>query len=137
VLPDGTRLLGVHAAPGTDDGLGLHPALSEETLRSLLSGCDADLVCVGHTHAPMETLAGEIHVVNLGSISNPVSADRRASYVLLDADPSGYRLQHCRVAYDTDAVVAAMQRLRHPAAGYVARFMRGEVWPGWARLDTP
>ncbi len=25
-LPDGTRVLGVHASPGRDDGSGLHPA---------------------------------------------------------------------------------------------------------------
>ena len=32
VLPDGTRVLGVHASPGCDDGLGLHPGVSRETV---------------------------------------------------------------------------------------------------------
>ena len=30
VLPDGTRLLGVHASPGTDDGHGVHPGQSDD-----------------------------------------------------------------------------------------------------------
>src|SRR6266508_2341601 len=33
-LPDGTRLLGVHASPGHDDGPGLDPAAPDETLAS-------------------------------------------------------------------------------------------------------
>ena len=32
VLPDGTRLLGAHAAPGRFDGDGLHPGLAEDEL---------------------------------------------------------------------------------------------------------
>ena len=32
VLPDGTRLLGVHAAPGADDGLGIYPTMSDAEL---------------------------------------------------------------------------------------------------------
>jgi hypothetical protein len=31
-LPDGTRFLGVHATPGTDDGEGIHPGLTEGQL---------------------------------------------------------------------------------------------------------
>jgi predicted phosphodiesterase len=50
MLPDGTRLLGVHASPGNHSGQGFHPNVDEATMTSLLDGCEADLVCVGHSH---------------------------------------------------------------------------------------
>ena len=72
-LPDGTRVLGVHASPGRDDGSGLQPTHSDAQLERRLAGCEADLVIVGHTHVPLDRQVGSIHVVNLGSVSNPVT----------------------------------------------------------------
>ena len=40
-LPDGTRLLGVHASPGRDDGPGLQPKHSDDQLEQRLAGCEA------------------------------------------------------------------------------------------------
>jgi predicted phosphodiesterase len=130
VLPDGARLLGVHASPGSDEH-GVRPGLSEVELRSLFAGCDADLVCVGHTHWPMELRVDGVHVVNLGSVSNPLPPDLRASYAILEADESSYRIEHRRVDYDHQAVIAAAQRVRHPVAGYIARYMTGQRRAGW------
>jgi predicted phosphodiesterase len=118
-LPDGTRTLAVHAAPGYDDGPGIPPELGERELQALLAGCDADLVIVGHTHRPLDRSVGGVRVVNLGSVSNPpVGEDPRASYVLLEADELGYRIEHRRVEYDRQAVVREVLRVRHPAAQY-------------------
>jgi predicted phosphodiesterase len=129
VLPDGTRLLGVHAAPGTDDGHGIRPGMQESELESLLAGCGADLVCVGHTHRGMDATVNGVRVVNLGSVSNPQEADLRASYVLLNANTSGYQLEHRRVDYDRQAVIAEILRIRHPASEFIIRLMRGQNRP--------
>lgn len=125
-LPDGTRLLGVHASPGTDDGEGIHPGQSTSEVAPLLAGCDADLVCVGHTHEPLLRRVGEVRVVNLGSVSNPFAPDLRASYALLDASRSETRIEHRRVAYDHDAFIEAVRSSRHPAAEFILHFQRGE-----------
>ena len=118
-LPDGTRLLGVHASPGHDDGPGLGPPAGDETLASRLHGCVAGVVAAGHTHRPMDrtvtTNSGPVRIVNVGSVSNPSGDDLRASYALLDAGPAGYEIALHRVAYDVDAVVAAIARSRMPA----------------------
>lgn len=53
-LPDGTRVLLVHAAPGTDDGRGLNPGLTDDELQADIDGSEADLICVGHFHMPMD-----------------------------------------------------------------------------------
>jgi putative phosphoesterase len=131
ILPEGTRLLGVHAAPGSDDGSGLRPDLSESQLAALLDGCGADLVCAGHTHWPLDLRVGRVRAVNVGSVGNPWSVDVRASYVLLDANPSGYELEQHRVAYDRSAVIEALRRSRHPAGGFILRYYQGQQQPPW------
>jgi len=49
-LPDGTSLLATHVAPGQDNGIGIHPHLSDAEFSARVGQASADLVCVGHTH---------------------------------------------------------------------------------------
>jgi len=132
-LPDGTRVLGVHSAPGTDDGPGIIPTLSDDELRALLKPAEADLVIVGHTHVPLDRSIDGVRVFNLGSVSNPLRERLEASYAILDAGPSGYSLHLRYVDYDREAAIAALNRLKHPAAAFLTRFLRGEMVPPWAR----
>ncbi len=125
-LPDGTRLLGVHASPGRDDGPGIQTKHSDGKLEQRLAGCESDVVIVGHTHVPLDRQVGRIHVINLGSISNPVTLGLQATYVLLDADEHGYRIQLRRVDYDREAVIKAIEHSRHPTPSFLIGFMRGE-----------
>lgn len=130
ILPDRTRLLAVHASPGSDDGSGFHPGNPGEHSR-LLQGSDADLVLVGHTHWPMDLRLGDIRVINVGSISNPWRTDLRASYVLLDADKAGYGVEFRRVEYDHQAVIDALKHVHHPSADYIISHQIGEQRPVW------
>ncbi len=128
-LPDGTRMLGVHASPGRDDGPGFGPRQSDGELEQRLAGCEADLVIVGHTHVPLDRQVGSIRVVNLGSVSNPVTQGLQATYVLLDANEQGYRIQFRRVDYDREAVIRAIEHSGHPTPSFLIGFMRGERIP--------
>ena len=67
-LPEGTRLLGVHASPGEEGGPGIRPDYPVAEIAARIAGCEADLLCVGHTHWPMNVRIGVTHVVNLGSV---------------------------------------------------------------------
>lgn len=131
-LPDGTRVLLVHSAPGTDDGWGFRPDLDEAAAGRLLADCAAGLVCVGHTHSPQDRQIGAVRVINSGSVSNPLAPDLRASYALLEADARGYAVTFRRVEYDRAAVLAEIDRVCHPAAGYLRRFMLGQHRAPWA-----
>jgi predicted phosphodiesterase len=131
-LPDGTRLLGVHAAPGLDDGPGIIPLLSDEELRALLAPAEADLVIVGHTHVPLDRTIDQVRVVNLGSVSNPMRSRLEASYALLEADSFGYYVQMRYVDYDRQAVIDELQRIKHPTVDFLAKMLRGELLPPWA-----
>jgi predicted phosphodiesterase len=132
-LPDGTRALAVHAAPGTDDGMGININTSDDELSVLVERADADLVLVGHTHLPFDRMAGNIRVVNPGSISNPFPPDLRACYAVLQADEQGYMIDHRRVDYDREAVIRAVREVNHPALDYIERFMRGENRKDWMK----
>jgi predicted phosphodiesterase len=131
-LPDGTRLLGVHAAPGTDDGPGFTPRQSDDEVRAALRGAEADLVVVGHIHFPQDRTVDGVGVVVTGGVSNPLGDDLRAKYVLIEADASGHRVERRFVEYDRAAVLEALARVRHPAADYIGGHFRGERRPPWS-----
>ena len=131
ILPDGTRLLAVHASPGTDEGHGLRPHLSADELEQAFSRCDADLVFVGHTHWQMEVVVNGARIVNLGSLSNPQPPDLRASYVILSTVESGYEVEPIRVEYDRAATIRALHDRRHPSADFISAQLRGENFPHW------
>ncbi len=135
-LPDGSRLLAVHASPGHDDGPGVHPGLAPDELQGLVSGAGADIVCVGHTHWPMDIDVDGVRVLNLGSASHPLPPDLRASYAVIESTAAGFAVQHHRVDYDHEAVVQELQRVRHPAASFICRLLRGEHIPPWHGIDA-
>ncbi|MCB9438301.1 MAG: metallophosphoesterase family protein [Anaerolineales bacterium] len=120
-LPDGTRLLGVHASPKNDE-LGFDPELTDDECRELLGDCQADVVVCGHTHQALERRVDGVHIVNVGNVSNPITADKRASYVILEADEAGYRIEPRQVDYDSDIVMQTIRAVRHPAAAYLCSF---------------
>lgn len=130
-LPDGTRVLGVHASPGRDDGEGVTPGRPAAALAADLAGAAADVVVTGHTHQPTDRRVGAVRAVNLGSVSNPVTTDLRAAYMVVEADRHGHRLAHRRVAYDHDEVLRRLAASGHPQAGWIASFQRGHQarWP--------
>lgn len=133
ILPDGTRLLGVHASAGKDDGRGAYPGIGETELAELMQGCHADLVCVGHTHGFLDVTVNGIRIINPGSVSNSFPPDLRASYVILEADKSGYRVTPRHVDYDHDAVITAILKSHHPAAEFIIQYMRGQNTPNWSK----
>jgi diadenosine tetraphosphatase ApaH/serine/threonine PP2A family protein phosphatase len=95
-------------------------------LLELLGGCDADVVFAGHTHRPVDRQVGRVRAINLGSVSDPVPPDLRASYVIVDTDRE-VRVEHRRVEYDRDAVIDALERLRQPGRAWLIAHQRGEV----------
>ena len=127
VLQDGTRLLGVHASPGNDDGYGLHPSLSDIEFQATLSGCEADLVVVGHTHWVMDRRVDGVRVVNVGSVGNPKAPDLRASYVMLESNSTGHQIEFRRVDYNRQAVIDAVHKVKHPAGTYIIKFMQAQI----------
>jgi putative phosphoesterase len=124
-LEDATAVLGVHASVRSDDGPGIRPDITDEDLSPLVAHADADIVCGGHTHRAVDRRVDGVRAVNLGSVSNPMTSDMRASYVLIESAENAHRLAHRWVAYDHDEVITRCYRSGHPQADYIAGFQRG------------
>lgn len=132
MLPDGTRVLLTHASPtGNDEGAGLNPALSDDEVRAEIAGCEADLICVGHFHLAIDRQVDGVRIINPGAVSNNFAPDLRAGYAILEADVNGHVVNFHRTAYDLEAAKEATQRSGNPGAGYLLRFLRGEVRASW------
>jgi hypothetical protein len=139
-LPDGTRVLGVHASPGADDGRGIDPDLPDDQLSRLLAGCAADVVIGGHTHSAADRLVGGIRALNPGSTGLPRHPGQ-ASWLLLEfgdgefgdgsrppGDPgavAGLRAEHRTVPFDVDAVARDLRARLHPNAEFLAAVLTG------------
>jgi putative phosphoesterase len=123
-LPDGTRVLGIHASPKSDDGPGIDHRITDDDLEALLLDCHADVVIGGHTHDVTDRTVANVRAVNLGSVSNPTRTDGRATYAIVSADSDGYELHPRVVDYDHAEVLARIDEVRHPAALYLRRFFR-------------
>jgi putative phosphoesterase len=126
-LPDNTRVLCVHASPGQDGGSGIRTGMAEKEVEALISGCQADLICVGHTHRPFNIKINDQRIINPGSVSNPVGRDVRACYAILDASKNGWDIKFYRAAYDYGRVLDLFERVNHPAKDFIDRHFRGEV----------
>ena len=121
-LPDGTRVLLVHASPGTDAGPGIQRGHDDGEVRELLRGANADLVLVGHTHAAIDRTVDGVRVVNPGSVSNPPEGGDQAHWILLEADPGGYRLTTRAVPYDVALMLTRLERYGHPDPAHIRAF---------------
>ncbi|MFC1997647.1 metallophosphoesterase family protein [Chloroflexota bacterium] len=125
ILPDGTRVLCVHASPDKDGGSGIQSKMKQAEIELLLSGCRADLICVGHTHQPFSIQFRAKRIINPGSVSNHVGPDVRASYAILEADENGCEVEFFRVGYDHEKVIDRLEQIKHPARRFIKQHLRG------------
>lgn len=125
-LPNGTRVLCVHASPGNDDGPGFKLDMDKEEIKSRLADCMADLICVGHTHRPFHIQVNGTTIINPGSVSNHVGPDVRASYARLTAGESDFNVEYFRVAYNQTAVIRNLEEMNHPDKEFINKHLRGK-----------
>jgi hypothetical protein len=124
-LPGGTNVLGVHASPNADDGPGIDPEISDEQLRLLLAGSDADIVIGGHTHRTTDRLVGRVRTLNPGSAGLPPHG--ATGWLLLEDDGHGLVATQRTVPFDVAAVVDDLRARRHPNAEFVTSILTGRL----------
>jgi predicted phosphodiesterase len=123
-LADGSLLLGVHASPGRDDGIGISTRCPDDALSALLAGCGAAVVVGGHTHDPTDRMIDRIRALNPGSVGLPRQAGQ-ASWMLIDTHLSPVRVAHRQVAFDVEAVVGDLHSRGYPNASFVESVLDG------------
>lgn len=120
-LPDGTRLLGVHASLASDEWVPIASTTAAE-IADHFPGLDADLVFAGHAHLESDNTFDGVRFVTLGSVANSMNEDRRAKYAILEADAAGYKVTRRRVAFDYDRLVSEIRATRHPSEPWLLGF---------------
>jgi predicted phosphodiesterase len=136
-LPDGTRVLGVHASPEADSGPGIEPGISDDDLGRLLAGSAADVVIGGHTHRATDRHVNGIRVLNPGSTGIPLRPGEAGWLLLEFADGpesrdnpghgtvAGPRAEQRMVAFDVDAVVRDLHARLHPNTEFLEAILTG------------
>lgn len=85
----------------------LRPDAPTELFREATAGVDAEVLVLGHTHWPLVRACGDLHVVNPGSVGQPLDGDPRAAYAIWQDGEMTLR----RAAYDQTRMLAAVDRL--------------------------
>lgn len=120
-LPDGTRLLAVHASLVSDEGAGISPDLENSAVETLFPDHDADVIVGGHTHRRTDRALRGVRFVNPGSISNHDEPHLPATYSILDADADGHSFSHQDVSYSKQTTVDAIRSCGIPGGEFLLR----------------
>ncbi|MCO4743998.1 MAG: metallophosphoesterase family protein [Proteobacteria bacterium] len=119
---DGVRILGVHGSPRRDTE-NLFPHTSDQELREILEGVEADVVVAGHTHLPMSRRLGRQLIVNVGSVGLAFeegfngAAPRIlpwAEYGIISVENGAASVQLRRVPVDVEAYAASVRAAGMP-----------------------
>jgi putative phosphoesterase len=78
---DDTRILLAHGSPFNPKNEYIYP---EYPYFSRFAGLGMDYIVLGHTHVPMVIRAGDVTIINPGSVGEPEAARPHPSYCLLD-----------------------------------------------------
>lgn len=118
--PESTRFLLVHASPR--DPLDEYTSPDPEFWRRRLTHCQADVICVGHTHLPYVIEVDHKLVINPGSVGQPRDGDPRASYAIIEDK----HVQLKRIDYPIEESVNVVQNspLPETAKAWLTEILR-------------
>ena len=109
----GHELLVCHANP-CDVEKPLRPDAHEDDLRPLLVGLSADVLAFGHYHVPYIRRVEPYTLFDIASDGLPRDGDVRAVYGIAERKGGHWRLEHVRVPYDLESVVADIRSSSMP-----------------------
>jgi diadenosine tetraphosphatase ApaH/serine/threonine PP2A family protein phosphatase len=106
--------------------------MSDADVQAQITGCEAELICIGHFHKAMDRIVGGVRIINPGSVSNPSSGtDLRPTYAILHADVAGYTVSFYQVDYDYRTDIEAVKRCGIAGADFINRALTGQLHVGW------
>jgi predicted phosphodiesterase len=113
----------------THTGLGLGkrrigPDSSQKRLRQVAQEAATDILVCGCSHIPFAHEVDGVWLAAPGSVGLPGDGDPRASYAMLRIEPDSCQVDHFRIEYDLDRLVAAIRKRKLPQA-FVQMFEQG------------
>jgi putative phosphoesterase len=119
----GNRILLTHGSPVSDEE-SITADTTEEHLNKLAQKAKADIIISGHSHQPLARKVDDVWFINTGSVGRPDDGDPRACYAVLQIESDQIEVNHYRVAYDIDRMVAAIHEHNLPEA-FAQMFIQG------------
>ena len=113
-LPAAPDLFFVHASE-RDDHDSLVPHTPESLLYEMFPSARERMIVRAHNHCGQVRVWENGSIVTCSSVGLPLDGHPTAQYLLLDREPSGWRVRHQSVPYHLDAALARFQD-----SGYLA-----------------
>jgi putative phosphoesterase len=101
------KIFMVHGSPDSIEEH-IYPNTSRKRLRELVSGKDADIVIVGHSHRQFSRTIDEVAIINPGSVGRADDNNPKAAYSIIGFNP--FSVEMVRVSYDVEAAAHAMRK---------------------------
>lgn len=95
-----------------------------ERFHKLAQATDCDVIVTGHSHSPYYKRVSDIHFINPGSVGRMFDGDPRASCATLEIGTTTVQVNHHRIAYSVERVVAKIHEDGLPEI-YSAMFRLG------------
>jgi len=108
-FPDALPIRVVHGSPRSVREL-IYPISTDAEIEAMLSGIEETTVVAGHTHLAMERQVGRWHILNPGTVGQPVDGVSSASYMLLDGDERDWRSTFRRVPFNSEPLLQECER---------------------------
>jgi predicted phosphodiesterase len=103
-FPDAPPIRVVHGSPRSVREL-IYPISTDVEIEDMLADVKETTVIAGHAHIAMNRRIGRWHILNPGTVGDPVDGVSSASYMLLDGDGQGWQPTFRRVLFDREPLL--------------------------------
>ncbi len=121
-MENGKKLYLAHGSPVSFYDY-IKPDTTEDAIKELIKGVDAEFIFIGHSHLPFVRKVGDVTLVNPGSVGQPRDGDTRASCAVFDTGT--LQAEIIRVEYDMEGVFRKIRTNMPNADELIAILKRG------------
>lgn len=82
-----------------------HSVLKDEEVNKIISGIDASVIILGHSHLQWYGYCNDKLIINPGSCGQPLDLNIMAAYSILEDTELGLKVEEKRVCYDIEQII--------------------------------
>jgi predicted phosphodiesterase len=86
------------------------PTSTDAEVETMLADVQESTLIAAHSHLALDRQVNQWHVLNPGTVGNPLDGNMTASYMLLESHANGWQATHRRVAFDSQRVLDEFER---------------------------
>jgi len=106
--------IGVFHGTREDPDEELFPCAPESRFQQLAKDSPYQVHIMGHSHVPFYKIVDGIHFINPGSVGRMFDGDPRASFAVLKISSEKIAVEHFRIPYAVEAVIADLKNQKLP-----------------------